>query len=126
MIMRLLLFLLSAVLFLLHQAGAYRGLPFAPALDSYLDPLLLMPMLLPAVLAERRILHGEQNASVLPLAFVLRITASVSFICEVIFPMLSPRCTGDMLDVLCYFTGSALFLTLMNGPNGSAKRPALR
>lgn len=108
------LFCVCAVVFAAHQAGAFSALPCAGFLDSYLDPFLLMPILLQLVLQEQILLYRRAPDFRLAEATVLRFTISVSFIAEVIFPWLSPRFTADGYDVFCYVAGSLFFYALMN------------
>ncbi len=111
--MTVFLFAAAAFLFLLHQLGILDTLPFASFLHNYLDPLLLMPVLLPLVQLERQLLKG--NKATLTGAKILQLTVSVSFICEVLFPLFG-KATGDIWDVACYFAGSALYKAFKKRP----------
>lgn len=114
MTMTLLLFFACAGLFMLHQLGAFNDTSIITTLNGYLDPLLLMPILLQLVLQEQILLYKRLRSYRLPRSKVLQLTISVAFIAEVLFPALSADFTADTLDVACYFMGSAFFLAFMN------------
>jgi len=84
--------------------------------DSYLDPVLLMPILLQLVLWERRVLFGKGPRYTLEWWRIALICVWVSFLAEVIFPMISSKFTADIYDVVCYVVGSLAFGLLWNTP----------
>lgn len=88
-------------------------LPFA---DNYLDPLLLMPILLHLVLWERRILlkKGVHYVFSFPEAGMLFLV--VSFVTEYLFPIWHSGFTADWRDVICYAIGTLTYYYCFNRP----------
>ena len=98
--------LLLLLLFLIHQlTQKVLELPI-PWADSYLDPLLCMPLLLGGYQLEQRWLLGRERLS---LVEVMAITGLLSFVFEYLFPRFSSGFTADWRDVAAYFTGALLF-----------------
>jgi glycopeptide antibiotics resistance protein len=109
-------FVALALTFVVHQVlqkGFHVSLYW---IDSYLDPLLSMPILLTLLLAERRHLFGRGNQYQLSLLEVVLAVGILSLLFEVIFPMLSPRFTADVGDVIAYVIGGMFFYLLLNKP----------
>lgn len=101
------LFLVSLLLFLLHQVlqkGFGIHLFF---LHAYLDPFLCMPILLGVFDWERQWRYGAAPLRVWEVA-VFTIGCSILFECD--FPRWSPRFTADGYDVLAYGLGSAVYV----------------
>lgn len=84
-------------------------------LDSYLDPLLCLPLLLSFLLMERRWLL-QSSQYVLPVSEVFLITVTVSVLCEIGFPYWSNHFTADVLDVVAYGIGAMAFHVFQNHP----------
>lgn len=97
------------------------SLPWA---DSYLDPLLLMPILLQLVLWERRVLFAKGPRYTLEWWRVALICLLVSVLAEVAFPVMSPKFTADPYDIVCYGLGAFAFWTVWNKADRSATRAA--
>lgn len=107
-------FLLCAALFVAHQfSQKVFGLAL-PVLDSYLDPLLCMPILLSLFLAERRWLFRKSNAYVLPKGEVLGLVLILTVLFEVGFPAFSTQFTGDVWDAVAYVIGGLFFYKVLN------------
>lgn len=106
------LYILSAILFLVHQLLQKFWQISLPLADQYLDPLLCMPLLLGIWQWEKKILfdHAISFAEIWILTFLL------SLLFEIGFPILSPRFTSDWRDVLLYFAGTTLFSISQNAP----------
>lgn len=85
-------------------------------LDSFLDPLLFMPILLHLMLWERRFLFGKGSHYILSRQRIVCIWLFVSVLCELLFPYWSDRFTMDYWDVLCYGIGALLFRIYLNKP----------
>lgn len=105
----LILVCVSAVLFLIHQylqLGIHLHITF---LDNYLDPTLLMPLLLYAVLWERRILLRDRHL-VLSYTDVLGYFLLVVLIGEGLFPLISEKFTADYWDILAYALGTLSYI----------------
>jgi hypothetical protein len=94
-----------------------------PLLDNYLDSLVLMPVLLTLLLAERQILFITRASYHLPVTDVIIATIYISFIAEWLFPRLSERFTADWLDVVCYFAGSLIFVVVNREKISGLGRP---
>jgi hypothetical protein len=100
------LFITASLLFAAHQLSQKVWGLSLPWADSYLDPLLCMPLLLTVYQIEQSWLWGRKK---MPLAEILIVTTVLSLVFEVIFPGLSHRFTADMLDVAAYFAGALLY-----------------
>lgn len=107
-------FVISCILFGLHQALQKLFHISVPYLDLYLDNLLAMPIILTLLLFERRMLFKRGSHYRLPVLDVVVATIYIVFIAEVIFPLLSERFVTDWWDVLFYALGSMLFLLTIN------------
>lgn len=109
-------FIAFLFIFLTHQI-LQKGLGInIQFIDSYLDPLLFLPILLHLVLWERRVLFGLDSLHVLSWQGILTITALVSVLAEYFFPLWSANFTRDYWDVLCYFIGGVFFGAFLNRP----------
>lgn len=95
----------------LTQKVFHISLPWA---DSYLDPLLLMPILCQLVLWERRVLFRKGPSYTLEWWRVALVCVFVSVLAEVVFPMVSSKFTADPYDIVCYGLGAFTFWTLWN------------
>lgn len=107
-------FIICLLLFILHlitQRLLHMALPWA---DSYLDSLLAMPVILTLWLAERQWLFKRGNNYRLSVLQVFIAVVYIAVIMEALFPKLSPRFTGDWIDVLCYAAGAAIFYFTIN------------
>ena len=87
-------------------------------IDSYLDNVLAMPVILSLLLAERRVLFKRSGNYTLPVWEIVLATAYIALITEVVFPMVSSRFTADWLDIVFYSAGSFLFNITLNHPSG--------
>lgn len=107
-------FIISCLLFVLHQV-LQKGLEISmPFIDEYLDNLLAMPIILTLLLVERRVLFKRGKNYRLPVLDVVIATFYISLITEVLFPLLSDRFTGDWWDLFFYATGSLVFMLTIN------------
>lgn len=107
-------FLLCAALFIAHQLlqkFVHYPLPF---IDSYLDCLLCMPLLLTGLLLEHRYLVFKNAAYRLPANEIVLITFVLAVLFEWGFPMLSDAFTADWGDVIAYAVGSFVFWRYLN------------
>src|SRR5690606_16759880 len=82
--------------------------------DSFLDPLLFLPILLQLVLLERRFVFGKGTQYVLSWFQILTVTVFVSVVCELLFPQWNPAFTADYIDVICYLLGGVIFGVFFN------------
>jgi len=106
---KIILFIASALLFLGHQyLQLIMGINIT-FLDNYLDPTVLMPTLLFAVLWERRILLKNKNM-VLSYTEILGYLLLVVIFGEIIFPLFSDRFIADYWDILAYAIGTLAYI----------------
>ncbi len=108
--------LMASLLITAHRFPALFG--GARWVDSYLDDLLLMPLVLGGLLLAMRIKSGRRSWVVpVPLAVAALVGYAVYF--EVFLPRMSPHATGDGLDVVAYAVGLLFFMTFLNRPAGA-------
>lgn len=100
---------ISAVLFLIHQYLQMRVQLNIAFLDNYLDPIVLMPLILYAVLWERRILLHNRNI-VLSYTDILGYFLLMVLLGEVLFPLISEKFTADYWDILAYAFGTLAYV----------------
>ncbi len=105
------------LLFLLHQF-LEKGLELRnPWVDSYLDDLLCMPILLGAMLGEQMDLFNRKRLSLLDVSIGIVL---VSLLFEWYLPGCASGYTADVNDVFCYVLGGLFFFIFMNPtPNGT-------
>ena len=99
-----------------HQLIEKLLLLHLPVIDSYLDPLLLMPVLLHLLLWERRILFRKGINYTFSTFQIILIFILISFVTEYIFPKWNPKFTADIWDVVCYVLGTIYFHIYHNVP----------
>ena len=104
------LFIVSCVLFLVHQLLQHSFKVPVPFADAYLDNILAMPIILTLLVAERRCLFNRGVAYNLSLQEVLLTTADISLVSEYLFPFLSTRFVTDPMDFVFFFAGTGLYL----------------
>jgi hypothetical protein len=110
-------FLICCILFIAHQALRLINDQPIPLVDPYLDTLLAMPIILTFLLFERRYIFKWKNYVRLTGLEIILATLLIAFVSEVVFPALSDEFTGDWMDVLFYFAGSAIFYFTINPRN---------
>lgn len=104
------------ILVLIHQIAQKVLVLNIPILDSFLDPLLFMPILLHLILWERRFLFGKGFRYVLSWKQIIVNLVFVTILCEYFFPRWNAAFTMDYLDILCYSLGTLLFGKFLNIP----------
>jgi hypothetical protein len=103
-------------LVLIHQI-VQKVLGFnIPIVDSFLDPLLFMPILLHLILWEQRFLYGKGSHYVLSRRQIISILVFVAVFCEYFFPRWNNNFTMDYWDIICYTIGTLLFGSFLNTP----------
>src|SRR5690606_15364543 len=107
-----LLFGVCLILFLLHHYLQYIARFSFAMLDSYLDPLLFMPILLTLITWERQLMY-KNRLYTLSLMHIFGYLLLVSVLCEVVLPMWTERMTADVWDVLFYALGTILYLAVI-------------
>jgi hypothetical protein len=80
-------------------------------IDDYLDPAVLMPLILYAVLWERRIVLNNKKI-VLPYLVIFGYFVTMAVLGELLFPLLSDRFTADYWDILAYAFGTIVYVTV--------------
>lgn len=110
-------FIICCILFVIHQALRFIYDQPIPFVDPYLDTLLAMPIILTFLLFERIYIFKWKNYDRLTVLEIIMATLFIAFVSEVIFPALSDEFTGDWMDVLFYFAGSAIFYFTINPRN---------
>lgn len=105
----IILVLLSALLFCIHQYLQMQIQINIPFLDNYLDPFLLMPLILYALLWERRILLKNKTID-LSYTDILGYFLLMVLTGEVLFPQISDKFTADYGDILAYALGTLTYV----------------
>ena len=94
---------------MLHQyLQMYEHLKLSFA-DNYLDPALVMPILLYAVHWERRILLKDEQIT-LSYSEILAYFLLIVVFGEIIFPLMSDKFTADYWDILAYALGTFAYI----------------
>lgn len=102
---RLYLAVISAVLFILHQYFQWIARIPMPFLDNYLDPALMMPILLHLIVWERYVLFRKRPILLTHTHLVGYLILAIIF-GEFLFPRLEPKFTADYWDILSYTVGA--------------------
>lgn len=114
-----LLFVLCAIAFIAHQVLQKIFHISVPVVDSYLDPLLFMPIVLHLVVIERRIMLKVPDYR-LPPTHIFGYFLLISILCEIILPFLNSEMIADKWDVLCYALGTLIYVVnTVNVPKGT-------
>ncbi len=109
-------FIVLLLIALSHQIAQWILQIHIPWVDSYLDPLLMMPITLHIILWERRLVFGRGVSFTLNNYQLLAYFLVVSFLAEIVFPMIRPGFVSDFWDVICYGIGTILFAVCWNKP----------
>lgn len=110
------LFILSCLLFWINQYLEKVLQIFIPFVHSYLDDLLLMPVVLGLTLQIYRWIHPlKEKFSFTKIQIVVAV-AYFSALFEGILPLWSNLYTRDLLDVVFYSIGAIIFYFLINKP----------
>lgn len=104
------LFIIYTILFIIHQVLQKVLNAHIQIIDSYLDPLLFMPVLLQLIKWERKCIFKKNYY----FSFVEIViwTSSIALITEYIFPKMNDNFTADIIDVFMYFAGAMIFYFL--------------
>lgn len=103
------LFLGCSALFLAHQYLERIAKVRVKVLDNYLDPLLMMPILLYLVTFERRIILRRPDYR-LPAMHVAGYVVLVSILAELILPLFNDKLIADPWDVCLYVLGGLIYV----------------
>jgi hypothetical protein len=107
-------FIICALLFVVHQI-LQKGLDITfPLFDRYLDNLLAMPIILSLLLVERQYLFKRGKSYRLPALDVVIATVFIALVSEIIFPLLSREFTTDWWDIVFLGLGSLIFYATIN------------
>ncbi len=113
-------FFLAVLLFAANQMIEAAGI-VVPALHSYLDDLLCLPIVLAIVLGVQRKVIVRDADYLLPASHTLFAVALYGLLFEVLLPYFFQRGTADALDWLLYAAGGVLFHTQINRQPGRKK-----
>lgn len=108
------LFIICCLLFLAHQIIQKGFDVHIPFIHSYLDDLLVMPIVLTLILVERRKIHGWGPDFVFSLPLTISLVLVLSIIFEWIFPVFSQKFTFDWWDFVAYGLGGVVFYKYLN------------
>ena len=101
------------LLFLINQGLVLFEVPRPEVISSYLDDLLVMPIILTICLFGTRYVHSDHNLR-LSIVSALSVAVLYSFYFEAYLPERSSRYTADWFDVALYFVGALLFYAFQN------------
>lgn len=107
-------FIIALALAIAHQVLQKILQVSIPFVDSYLDPLLFLPILLHLILLERRYVFGKGSDYTFSWPQIIMVSVLISVVCEVLFPRWSPSFTADYKDTVCYFIGGIVFGIFFN------------
>ena len=107
-------FIICALLFIIHQLMQKVLDIHFPMLDRYLDNLLAMPIILSLLMVERRYLLRRKNSYRLSVMEIVIATGLIIIVAEIAFPLLSRDFTTDWWDVVFYSLGSLVFCFTIN------------
>ncbi|WP_181151268.1 hypothetical protein [Sphingobacterium gobiense] len=108
-----LLFTVSSVLFLMHQYVQKIAKVSLPMIDSYLDPTLFMPIVLPLIGWERQLIYKNPGYTI-PSSHVFGCFLLVSVLFEIVLPLWNERMTADVWDVPFYALGALIYTITAN------------
>jgi hypothetical protein len=108
-----LLFTACLALFIAHQLLQKVLNISLPYVDSYLDPLLCMPILLYLLLIERSY-FWKQKVTSLSSATIIAATVFIIVISEIFFPLYTTAFVFDEIDIALYFLGAGFYYSCMN------------
>lgn len=118
-----LLFTVSSILFLMHQYAQEVAKVSLPMIDSYLDPMLFMPIVLPLIGWERKLIY-RNRAYTLPLSHVFACFVLISVLFEIILPIWNERMTADVWDIPFYALGALIYTIVANDRRRSLSKGA--
>ncbi|MFQ5583906.1 MAG: hypothetical protein ACE5GL_05680 [Calditrichia bacterium] len=107
------IFILVVAVFVLKHVLEHLGISH-PLSTSYLDDLLLFPIILYLVLQIHRRWRLKSDDYRMPVSHVVGAVVFYSLLFELVLPHFSRRFTGDVLDIVFYSAGAGLFIFLMN------------
>ncbi len=114
------IFIFALLLFCTNQLIEGAGF-FLPALHSYLDDLLCLPIVLTVILAVQRRFVLRTAAYTLPFSHTLLAVVLYGVLFEIILPHFFRRGTADALDWLLYAAGGLIFHLRINLPASRQK-----
>ena len=105
------LFTICAFLFIFHQYLQKIASISLSLVDSYLDPLLCMPILLHLIVWERKLFHRRAEYT-LSLSHIVGYVLLVSILCEIVLPLWNEKMTADPWDIACYALGGFIYVAV--------------
>lgn len=109
-------FVILTTVTLLHQVLQKALNISIPIIDNYLDPLLMMPIVLQLILTERRIFRNKGDNYILPISHLIILFVFVALITEYFFPIWRSGFTRDIWDIVLYAIGTFAFGIFWNKP----------
>ena len=106
-------FVLSTLIFAMVQTFKYFEVPSPEWVFSYLNDLLVIPLVLTVCLHGAWFLKRDRNIR-LNIFTIFSVVTLYSLYFEVYLPTLSDSYTGDIYDVVCYLAGGIIFYFLQN------------
>lgn len=97
--------LISSLLFVIHQYVQLVMTISMPFFDKYLDPALMMPILLHLLVWERRLIFRDASTR-LPESHILGYFLLAVVFGEFVFPYFNDKFITDYWDILSYALGS--------------------
>lgn len=102
------LVIIASLLFVAHQYIQFVAHIRMPFLNSYLDPALMMPILLHLQVLERRLILRDATIQ-LPETHIFGYFILAVLFGELVFPYYSERFTSDYWDIVSYSFGSLVY-----------------
>jgi hypothetical protein len=112
--------LISSLLFVLHQYLQFIAQISMPFFDKYLDPALMMPILLHLLVWERRLIFRD-TSSRLPESYIFGYFLLAVIFGELVFPYLSDKFIADYWDILSYALGSYAYAIAQRVSNSQSR-----
>lgn len=110
---------ISLVLFLISYLGVqytkYMDYPAFPFIHNHLNDILVIPIVATICLHTIWILKKDYSIR-LGVFSLVSLAILYSFFFELYLPDHNSRYTGDLWDVICYFTGAVMFYILQKLP----------
>lgn len=101
-------FLGAVLLFLAFHLLVIFGI-HSPLLESYLDDILCLPIILSITLYAHRRFRVNSNRFRLPLLHILIAFVVIAIGFEVVYPLMTSHGTADVADLLAYGGGAVIF-----------------
>ncbi len=101
------LFIVCCLLFILSQLLQYSVMEVS-FVSSYLDDLLVVPVVLPPILVALRWIFKNPTLQI-ELGMLITLVLMLSILFEGLLPALNDKYTRDVFDILCYILGALCY-----------------